>query len=107
MFHFDRSKIVKKRLPKAIMFQIIRDMPGEQNVSGITAIHYPLGKVNTRASDVGLLVQISDFIHRTAVNSHSHLKFGMAFEFLANLKRAENRRFRTGAENKRATVASR
>src|SRR5438874_13059453 len=48
----------------------------------------------------------TDFIDRAAVNAHPHPQFGMTFEFPANLDRAEDRRFRAGAENERATVTS-
>ena len=82
-------------------------MFGEQNVSGIAAIHHPLRDVDSGAGDIGLLVHIGDFADRTAVNSHAHPKFGMTLQLLADLHRAQHRRFRAVAKNERATVASR
>ena len=79
----------------------------KQDVPGIAAIHHPLRDVDASAGNVGLFVQISDFIDRAAVNAHPHLKFGMIFQLLADLQRAENRRFRTVAKNQRAAVAGR
>jgi hypothetical protein len=80
-------------------------MLGEQNVTGITTIHHPLRDVDPRSGDIGLLVQVTDLIDRTAVDAHPHPQFGMTFEFPANFDRAKDRRFRAGAENERATIA--
>ena len=65
------------RTPLRVLFQIIGHMLGEQNVSGVAAIHHALRDVDARAGDVGLFVQIGDFIDRAAVNSHPDLKFRM------------------------------
>jgi hypothetical protein len=69
------------------MFQVIGHMFGQKNVTGIAAIHHPLGEIDSGAGDVGLLVQIAHFIDRPAVNSHANVKLGMIFEFLANFQR--------------------
>ena len=37
--------------------------------------------------------EISDFVDRTAVNAHADAKFGMIFQRLADLERAQDRRF--------------
>ena len=50
----------------------------------ITAIHHPLCDVDAGARDVGLFVQIGDFVDRTAVNSHPDPKFGMFFQLLTD-----------------------
>src|SRR6266480_1321053 len=98
---------MKIRLPAWIVFQVVRNMSGEKNVVSITTIHYPLRDADASAGDVRLFVQISDFIDRTAVNSHSYLKLRMTFQLLADLERAQRGRFRTGAKNQRATVPCR
>src|SRR6266700_3329743 len=95
------------RPPPRVLFQIIGHMLGEQNMTGITAIHHSLRDVDPGSGDISLFVEISDFIDRAAVNAHPHPQFGMTFELPANLDRAEDRRFRVGAENERATIASR
>ena len=66
------------------MLKILGDMFGEQNVTGIAAIHYPLGNIDARAGDIRLFVQIGDRIDRTTVDSHSHPKFGMFPELLTD-----------------------
>src|SRR5437763_2881645 len=89
-----------------VLFQIVGHMLGEQNVTGITAIHYPLRDVDSGSGDIRLLIEITDFIDRAAVNPHAHPQFGMTFEFPANFDRTEDRRFGAGAENERAAVSS-
>src|SRR5438105_14213029 len=98
---------VQKRTPLCVLFQVISHTFGEKNVSGIATIHYALSDVDAGARNVGLLIQVSDFIDGAAVNSHANVKLGMIFQFLANFQRAQNRRFRTSATNESATVASR
>ena len=107
MFHFAFAEIMQKRTPLRVVLQVVGDTPGEKNVSGIAAIHHPLRDVDAGAGNVGLFVQVGDFIDRAAVNSHSHVKFGMIFQCLADFQRAQHRRFRTGAKNERAAVAGR
>ena len=63
-------------------------MPGEQDVTGVTAVHNALGHVDASAGDVRLFVKIDNFIDRAAVNSHAHAKLGMFLEFLANFQSA-------------------
>ena len=77
VFHFTLAEIVQARLPLPILLQIFRDMPGEKNVAGITAIHDPLCDVDAGTRDVRLFVQIRDLVDRTAVNSHADPKFRM------------------------------
>jgi hypothetical protein len=93
--------------PAWILFQVICHMLGEKNVTGVPAIHHALRHVNASAGNVGLFVQITDFIDRAAVNAHPHVKFGMTLQRLANFHCAQHRRFGASAENKCATIASR
>ena len=76
-------------------------------MSGVGTIHHPMGDVDARAGKIGLFVQITDFIDRAAVNAHPNVKFGMTLQRLTDFHCAQHRRFRTGAKNQRATVASR
>src|ERR1043166_4624782 len=72
VFDFAFAKVVKKRSPARILCEIVRNALGKQDVTVIAAVHYALGHIYPRACDVGLLIQVSDFVHGTAVNSHSH-----------------------------------
>src|SRR5438128_7600238 len=107
VFYFAFAELVQTWPPARVLFQIIGDTFGKKNVSGVAAIHHPLGDVDSRSSDICLLVQVSDFVDRTTVNPHSDSKFGMFLELFANFQCAHNRRFRTVAKNERATVARR
>src|SRR5439155_15970854 len=62
MLHFTFTKIVQKRTPPRILLQIFCDMPRQQDVSGIPTVHDSLCNVNTGTSDVGLCIQIPDFV---------------------------------------------
>ena len=79
----------------------------EEDVTGIAAIHHSLRDIDAGAGDVGLFVQISDFVDRAAVNAHPDLKLRMTLQRLANFQRAQDRRFRTVSKNERATVTGR
>ena len=98
---------MQERAPLWILLHIVRYMLGKKNVSRVAAIHHPLGQVNSSAGDVGLLVEIADFIDRTAVNPHAHGQSGIALQCPGNFHCAKDRRFETVAKNERATVASR
>ena len=56
VFYFANSQIVQERPPAPILFEIVGDAFGQQNVSGIATIHYALGDVDTGAGDVGLFI---------------------------------------------------
>src|SRR5260370_42665336 len=68
VFHFAFAEIMQERAPSRILFQVIRDALGKKNVTGISAIHYSLGDIDSSALEVGLLVQVSDLVDRPAVN---------------------------------------
>jgi hypothetical protein len=50
-----------------------------QDVPGISAIHYALRHVNACAGDAGCIVYIDNATHGAAVHTHSHSKFRMHF----------------------------
>src|SRR6202030_2669575 len=75
-------------------------------MTGVAAIHDPLSDIDSRSGDIGLLVQVSDFINRPAVDAHPNRKLRMVPQRFANFDGTQNRRFQT-AEDERATVAGR
>ena len=95
------------RLPARIVFKVFRDMTGKKNVTGIAAIHHALRDVNSRAGNIGLLVQIADFIHRTAVNAHTHTQFRIVFQRLRDLHGTQDRRFGAVAKNECPAISGR
>jgi hypothetical protein len=52
------------------MSEIISQMFGEKDVTGITAIHYSLGHVDSSTRDVRASADVDDFADRPAVNAH-------------------------------------
>jgi hypothetical protein len=77
VFHLAFAEVVKKRSPPRVLSEIIGNTFRQQNVTVIAAIHHALGHVYSGSCDVGLLVQVSDLVHRTAVNAHAHAQFRM------------------------------
>ena len=66
-------------LPLAVMPQIFGDMMGEKNVAGVSAIHHPLSGINPGASNIGLIVDISNPVDGPTVNAHSQLQLRLFF----------------------------
>ena len=79
MFYFHFAQIVQPRLPLPIVHEIVRHSLRKKNVSGVSAIHDALRDVYSSAGNVGLLIQVSDFIYRAAVNSHSQPQLRLFF----------------------------
>jgi hypothetical protein len=47
---------MQERPPPSILFKVIRHTFGEQNVTGVAAIHHALRHVDPSAGDVGLFI---------------------------------------------------
>jgi hypothetical protein len=89
------------------MLEIFSDVLGQQNVTGIAAIHHALRDIDSRAGDIRLFVQIGDRINWTAVDSHSHPKLRVFSQFPGDLKRTQYRRFRRSSKHQRCPVTCR
>jgi len=76
-------------------------------VSGVTTIHDPLSKVNSGAGDVGLRIQVGDFVDRSAMNTHADVNFGMTLQLFADRHRAKHRCFHIVPKHQRATITGR
>ena len=90
-----------------MFLQIIRNMFGEQDVTGIAAIHHALSHVDPTAGDVGAPANIGYFADRPAMNSHAHGNVGMGLECLRDLERALRRFLRAITKDQRHPVAGR
>jgi len=101
------TQFMQVRTPALVVFQVFGHMFAQQNVTGIAAIHHPLRNVNTSAGDVGALVNVGDFVHRAAVNSHPELKTRRVLQRPGDFQRALGRSFRTVAKNQCNTVTGR
>ncbi len=73
MFRFARTKIVQKRAPLPVFFQIFGDVFGQKNVPGVTEIHPPFGHVDSSAREIGPFVYIDHPANWAAVDSHPKL----------------------------------
>src|SRR5437899_12825271 len=105
MLHFARTKVVQERSPLLVSFEVFSDMLRQQNVTGIAAIHYPSGHIDSSAREIGPFVYIDYAAHWPTVNSHPKLQARMFLEPATDLHRALRRRFRTGVEDQRHPVA--
>ena len=74
----DCTNVMQMRSPVSVLLQVFREMPGEENMSRVAAIHDPLCYVDSSPSEIGLIVHICEWIDRAAVNAHTHFKFRMA-----------------------------
>ena len=70
VFHRALAQVMQLRLPLPVVLQIVGYMSGEKNVSRISAIHHPLGDINSSAGDICSIVNVSNLVHRSTVNTH-------------------------------------
>ena len=73
MFRFACAKIVQKRSPLLIFFEIFGDMLGKEDVPCIAAIHHPFCHVNSSTCEIGPFVYIRHPANWPAVDSHPKL----------------------------------
>ena len=52
-------------------------MLGQKNVSGVPAIHYSLGQVDSRSRYIGAIIHIGNAADRPAVDSYAHPQLRM------------------------------
>ena len=107
MLHFARAKIVQKRSPLFVFFQIFGDVLGDQNVPGVTASHHPLRHVEPGAGEIGVTIHIDHSADRPAVNAHPKLQAWMFLVSPTNLHGALCWCFGTGIKHQRHTIAGR
>jgi hypothetical protein len=66
-------------LPQAVLCKVVSHALRHQNVSGIAAIHHPLGDVNSGTGHVRPVVDIFNLIDRAAVHAHAESKARIVF----------------------------
>ena len=66
------------RSPMSVVFQVLGEMLGEENMAGVAAIHDALCDVDSSSSEIGLIVHICDWIDRATVNAHAYFKLRVA-----------------------------
>ena len=105
VFHFACAKIMQKRAPTLVLFEIFGDVPGKQDVSGIPAIHHPLCRVDAASGYVGAFVHVHYTTDGPTVNAHSNLQARIVLECAADLHCTLRRFFRTLVKDQRHAVA--
>ena len=73
MLHFAEAKIMEKRPPLFVSFEIFGDVSGKKNVSGVGAAHHPLRHIKTGPGKVGMTVHIDHAADWAAVRAHAKL----------------------------------
>ena len=71
MFNLCFADLVQLRFPLGVLGEIIGGARGEEDMSGVAAVHHPLRNVYSGTGQVRLVVYILDRIDRPAVDSHS------------------------------------
>jgi hypothetical protein len=69
-FHFARAKMIQVRPPMFELLEVFRDALGKKNMAGVTAIHHPLGHIDSGSGHVGAPVHIDYTANRSAVRAH-------------------------------------
>src|ERR1700761_6760281 len=95
------------RLPATLLGQIVGHPFTNQDVAGVSALHYSLRDIDAYTGDVCAVVSILHVMDRAAMNSHSHRQTGLRSQRMADLKRAFGGIFHRSGKRQRHPVASR
>ena len=71
MFYFARSELMEQWSPFLKLGQIFGRVLGEQNVTGVAAIHHPLCQIQTGTCQIGASSHIDNSTDRTAMDAHA------------------------------------
>src|SRR5437660_3155683 len=107
MLYLAWSDVVKVALPGAELSQIVSRSLRKENVTRLTAIHYPLCDVNAGAGDIDLVVDIHHPADGPTMNSHANGQPGMLLERTRDCQRALHRRLHAGGKDEGHSVAGR
>src|ERR1051325_2860380 len=107
VLHFHFAQIMQMRSPSSVLLQIFGHSLGQQDVTGVPAIHQTLGDIDTDSGGVDATVNISDRANWAAVHAHAHRQIGIMFQNAADLYRALDRLLGTILKNERYAVPGR
>src|SRR5438270_13952318 len=85
VLHFTTAKLMQKRPPALVRVQVVGNMLGEQDVSGISAIHHSLRHVDSSTRDIHSVGHVHHPADWSAVNTDPNLQVRMSFERATNL----------------------
>jgi hypothetical protein len=93
--------------PLRIGGKIVGDTLGEQNVTGVAAIHNPLGEVNSSTGEICPLIDVGNLIDGPTMDTHPNQKTRVVSQGAADLQCALCWGFRGVAENQRHPISTR
>src|SRR6266550_4668884 len=94
-------------LPVAVLFQIFSHVLGNEDVTGVTAIHHSLRDVDSGPGNVGTTTYVHHTAHRSTMDSHSQLELGVFPRCATDLQGAVYRGFWSVVEHQRHSISSR
>ena len=71
VLYFYLAQIMEPRFPVTVLSQILGHPLGKKNVPVVCAIHDSLSDIHSCASDIRSVIDVRNWIHRTAVNPHA------------------------------------
>src|SRR6266478_2818646 len=94
-------------LPVAVLFEIFSHMLGDENVTGVTAIHHSLCDIDSGPGNVGATTYVHHTADRSTMDSHPQLELWVFLPSAAYLQGAFHWRFRRVVENQRHPISGR
>src|SRR3982751_3793194 len=107
VFDLAFAEVMKERLPVTILSKVVSDVFGKKDVAAVATIHYSLRYIDSRPSDVALIVYVGNSVDRSAVDAHPDLQAGTLLQLLADLERTFHRIFRCAKKEQRHSIAGR
>jgi hypothetical protein len=73
------AQVMQLRLPLPVVLQIVGDMSRKKNVSRISAVHHPLCDVNSSTCDIYSIINVSNLVYWSTVNTHPQFQRRVVF----------------------------
>src|SRR6266436_1351110 len=91
----------------AVLFQILRHVLGDEDVTSITTIHHALRDVDSSSRDIGATTYVDHAADRSAMDPHAELQLRVFTRGIANFQRTLHRGFGSVIKDQGHTVTSR
>lgn len=70
VLHLTFTKVMQMWLPMAVLLQVFSDTLREQDVPGISAVHYALRQIDPDASHIRSVIHVHDAANWSAMYAH-------------------------------------